>query len=298
MSLPLKFKFANNHHNGIDYCIIYHANCADGFAAAWAIWKVLGDQLASYHPAAYGSEPPEEIKDRHVVIVDFSYSRKVLEEIKSKAKSLLVLDHHKSAEESLRDFEGAHFDMNRSGAGMAWDYFHEKPRPPLINYVEDRDLWNWKLPYAKELTAMFEIDNQSFQDLSEFNSKLESPEEFQVLVTKGSAVLEYKNSRVKMLSSKPYMVDISSICMLDDLTLQIPCVNSQLFQSEIGNVLAQKHPMAIVWYRAEDGSYRHSLRSNGKIDCSKIAQFWGGGGHANAAGFTTQEPLVRMDDKS
>ena len=41
--------------------VIYHANCADGFGAAWAAHRRLekeqGLQVA-YHPAAYGDPPP------------------------------------------------------------------------------------------------------------------------------------------------------------------------------------------------------------------------------------------------
>jgi oligoribonuclease NrnB/cAMP/cGMP phosphodiesterase (DHH superfamily) len=276
-----------------EFCVIYHAQCSDGFGAAWAIWQALGEQ-ASYHAALHGAEPPAEIDDRHVIIADFSYPRKVLDAIKLRAKSLLILDHHKSAYEDLCDFDGAHFDMNRSGAGMAWDHFHSAPRPPLIDYIEDRDLWNWKLPNSREILTAFECVKPSFENFTTFNHRLANAEGMREIIVQGTAILEYKNAKVRSLAEKAYMVDLSAICMLDDPTLQVPCVNTALFHSEVGNVLAQTHPLAIIWHRADDGTYRHSLRSAGKVDCSKIARHWGGGGHANAAGFTTQEPLPRI----
>ena len=269
-----------------DYCIIYHARCSDGFGAAWAIWNLLGDQ-AVYRQAEHGSPPPQEVEGRHVVIADFSYSKKTLLKIKDKAKSIIVLDHHKSAYEDLHDLDFAKFDMSRSGAGMTWDHFHSTKRPPLIDYIEDRDLWKWSLPNSKEIMTAFECVKPSFESFSEFNERLCTEHGMSEVVAQGSAILPYKNAKSRSLSEKAYMVDLSAICSLNDPSLQVPCVNTALFHSEVGNLLAQTHPLAIIWYRAEDGRYRHSLRSVGKIDCSKIAEFWGGGGHADASGFTT-----------
>lgn len=57
------------------------------------------------------------------------------------------------------------------------------------------------------------------------------------------------------------------------------------FASELGHALAKKlPPIAIVW-RQEKRKIKVSLRSNGKVDVSKIAKRYGGGGHKAAAGF-------------
>ena len=78
---------------------IYHANCMDGFGAAWVVWKYFGGEVGM-HAAGYGSPPPE-VGGRDVVIVDFSYKREVLEALAKEARSVLVLDHHKTAQEDL-----------------------------------------------------------------------------------------------------------------------------------------------------------------------------------------------------
>jgi oligoribonuclease NrnB/cAMP/cGMP phosphodiesterase (DHH superfamily) len=187
--------------------------------------------------------------------------------------------------------------MSRSGAGMAWDHFHQSTRPPLIDYIEDRDLWAWKLPHSKEILAAFESIRPSFENFNDFNLKLEDPSQMAMVISQGSAIVEYKGAKVRALAEKAYYVDLSAICNLDDPTIQAPCVNTPVFHSEVGNLLSAKHPVVIIWHRAEDGLYRHSLRSADKFDCSKIARFWGGGGHANAAGFTTQEPLPAISRK-
>lgn len=49
--------------------------------------------------------------------------------------------------------------------------------------------------------------------------------------------------------------------------------------------LTQGTEAAIFMYELETQNYKVSLRSKGRVDVSKIAQFFGGGGHARAAGF-------------
>jgi uncharacterized protein len=154
---------------------IYHGNCQDGFGAAWTVRHALGDRV-EFYPGIYQNEPPD-VTGRDVIIVDFSYKRPVIEAMALKAHSILILDHHKSTAADLGDFWRAPsswaawsaaiahaplsqtyrvavvFDMGRSGAGIAWDYFVEGARLPLIDHIEDRDLWRFKLPKTREIAA-------------------------------------------------------------------------------------------------------------------------------------------------
>ena len=96
---------------------IYHAFCADGFGAAWIVRRALGDGV-EFHAASYGQEPPD-VTGRDVLMVDFSYKRPVLVQMAAKAKSILILDHHKTAQADLVDLPDnvqTIFDMERSGA--------------------------------------------------------------------------------------------------------------------------------------------------------------------------------------
>jgi len=76
---------------------IYHGNCADGFTAAWAVWRALGDAV-EFVPGIYGAAPPD-VAGADVIMVDFSYKRPVLDALADRARSVLALDHHKTAEE-------------------------------------------------------------------------------------------------------------------------------------------------------------------------------------------------------
>ena len=43
---------------------------------------------------------------------------------------------------------------------------------------------------------------------------------------------------------------------------------------------------AIFMYQTDVLKYKVSLRSNGRVDVAKVAEFFGGGGHVRAAGVT------------
>ena len=38
--------------------LIYHKDCTDGFGAAYAAWKLLGNR-AEYHASKHGNPPPD-----------------------------------------------------------------------------------------------------------------------------------------------------------------------------------------------------------------------------------------------
>ena len=55
--------------------------------------------------------------------------------------------------------------------------------------------------------------------------------------------------------------------------------------------------VALLLKEQEDGSYKGSLRSRGKIDVQLVASSFGGGGHKAAAGFSSNQNRVEILDK-
>ncbi len=252
--------------------VLYHANCADGFGAAYAVWKRLA-RAAEYLPVRHGDPPPELPPGARVAIVDFSYSREVLLELKERCPQLLVLDHHKSAQQDLEGLEFARFDMQKSGARLAWEHWWpELPLPALLAYVEDRDLWRWALPDSRAVSLGLQSHPMSF----ELWDRLD-PEE---LRTEGQAILRFQDQQVARAVSRARLTELAGY--------QVPTVNSCLFQSEIGDELCQAYPEAPfsgVYYTNQEGRQAWSLRSRGDFDVSEVARQFGGGGHRSAAGF-------------
>lgn len=257
--------------------VIAHGNCLDGFTAAWAAYKKWGEEGTEYVFANYGDEPPP-VDGREVWIVDFSYKRPVLETMKARADSLRVLDHHKSASEDLAGLDYATFDMNRSGAGLTWDALHAtRSRPWLIDYVEDRDLWRFKLSDSKKINAWIgACRRESFADWDAL-----SDHRLQDVTNWGTAVLTYVDRYTSEMCEQARMIRFEEFD-------NIPIVNAPYIGiSELVGKLAERAPFAVGWFHRNDGRYAYSLRSRGPdgLDVSEIAKRFGGGGHRNAAGF-------------
>lgn len=270
--------------------IIYHANCADGFTAAWVAARALGDvQLC---PAQYGDSPPvEEARGRDVYVLDFSYDLEGTHALADRARSIHVLDHHKSAAKSLglqqheappywttlRLSNGeAYFDMSRSGARIAWDWFHPGEDPPaLVRYVEDRDLWRWKLPGSDVVNAAVLSFIHTLPTWDVLADRLE--QELEQVALEGAAILRYQEQLIERIAANAHTVVIDGH--------EVPAVNSPVLQSELGHRLAQGHDFAAVYFdTADKGVVSLRSRESG-YDVSEIAQRQGGGGHPGAAGF-------------
>lgn len=255
--------------------VIYHDNCSDGFGAAWAAWRLLGNR-AQYHAAKHGDEPPC-VLGKNVAILDFSYKNAVIKQMINAAESLVVIDHHKTAMAELHDIPCAHFDMNHSGAILAWNFFHPAKEPPkFLRYIEDRDLWRWDLPYSREFSAAFDMVPFCFDAFSEF----EDDSTFDDACKRGSYILAYSKTVIKRICDQAVLRNWRD--------KKIYLVNSPHWMSEIGNKLAVDCDFVVIWYfDHERNEYRVSLRSfHEGIDVGEVAKRFGGGGHKKAAGFS------------
>lgn len=250
--------------------IIYHGDCADGFTAAWAAKKAWPE--AALVAARHG-DPPPDVSGQEVVILDFAYPREQLLAMHAGAHRLSLLDHHRSAAAELGDLELCTFDMQRSGAGLAWDHLCGGPRPWIVDYVEDRDLWRFTLPSSREIGAaltLYPFDLEVWDQLA-----ARDPAE---LAAEGVTVLRHQTRLVESLERLAREEVIAGH--------RVPVANSALFASELGHRLAAGRPFAAVWYERADGARVYSLRSEPDgLDVSEIARAFGGGGHARAAGF-------------
>lgn len=299
---------------------IYHGNCADGFGAAWVVRKFFSGEV-DFHAGVYQSKPPKIDQGRIVIFVDFSYRRDVmLELLEQHPEGVLLIDHHKSAAEDLKvngpyivnmgayqgridwprfmenltldAVEGGPriytvFDMHRSGAGLAWDFFFPgKPRPALINHIEDRDLWKFSLYGTRPIQANvfsypydFEIWDQLFE------------RDVDGLIEEGNAI------------ERKHFKDVAELVTAFRRELCIgghwvPAANlPYTLTSDAGLLMCQPYaspnlqgeivtpPFAACYWDTPEGRV-FSLRSTDVgMDVSEIAKQYGGGGHRNASGF-------------
>lgn len=262
--------------------IIYHANCPDGFGAAWASWKKFGSN-AEYFPQEHHTPPPEGLEGADVYILDFSFSKQITEDILKKAKSLTIIDHHITAKEIVESLANYSFSINNSGAVLSWKYFHPKKKvPKLLLHVEDVDIWKFKLKNTKELTSAISLYKMDFKVWDNLAKKLENSKTAKIIIDAGRAIIGFKNKIIEEMVEGAELVEFEGYKTL-------LAGSPTTIHSELGNALVKKMPPLGIVYRRKGDNLKISLRSDGTVDVSKIAQKYGGGGHKAAAGFQVGE---------
>lgn len=265
--------------------VIYHKGCPDGFGAAFSAWMALGEK-AHYLKLAYGEPMPVLPHSAEVLFVDFCPKPEELWELAKTVKGITILDHHQTAFEAMKDFKNPRvevkFDMGHSGAYLAWEHFHGADVPLFIRYIEDRDLWAFKLPGSREVAASlssYPLDFLGWNLLYKFPVSR--------LIEEGLAILRFQNQKVEEMCSKVRWKELAGH--------RIPYTNATVFFSEVGNRLCEIYPevpFAAYYFDRADGKRQWGLRSPGRFDVSQVAKKMGGGGHPGAAGFVEDPAKV------
>lgn len=271
--------------------VIYHGTgCLDGFGSAYAAYCFFHKSKgisAQYIAAAHGDKVPV-VDGREVYIVDFSYNREILSEICEAASKVVILDHHESAQKALTGLDDIYsnltivFDMNRSGAVITWEYFHDELVPPLLANIQDRDLWQFKIPDSKHVNAALMSYPYEFELWDEFAY---SADHLKTLIGEGRAINRFRDTMIEHYKNKVVYGTIAGF--------NVPIVNCPSFiTSELLSELAKGQPFAASYsdHISESGSPQRgwSLRSVAEGDnVAEIASKFGGGGHPRAAGFST-----------
>ena len=227
-------------------------------------------------------------------MLDFAYPRPVMEAIARQVHTLVVLDHHKTAAADLAGLGATapnirlEFDMHRSGARLAWDWFHPHEReyaPWLVRYVEDRDLWRFALPYSRDVTTGIDAHEHTLESWDELAER-----DVEEVAREGHVIETYRRR-----------------CVEAARTLAVPMViaghrvraancSDRRFASDTAISLAEARLFGATYWINARGRVRFSLRSPaGGLDVSEIAKTFGGGGHEHAAGFEVSlEQLAQM----
>lgn len=275
----------------------YHKNCLDGFASAWVVKQRYPN--TRFFPVTYGELPPT-LPTGEVLFVDFIFTDiAVMRDIIHAADRVTVYDHHLPAKKIIdklhREFSGERlqvvYDVNRSGAGITWDALYpNQPRPALINYVEDRDLWRFVLEGTRDFCDGLRQLPYCFND-------------YQYAST-------HEGTRQLIKKGRIYRDDLKHRCQetIDTrrVTLNLPYTNGSTLtlpgvftaypeeRSELAAMLLTKVDspvVAVLWYLEEGIRVRLVSKKDGP-NVDAIASHFGGGGHEHAAGF-----MLRMNEE-
>lgn len=305
--------------------VFYHADCIDGFGAAYAAWRHFGAD-AIYRPLHHGEAwALAEIAGHQVFILDFSFTPDALEAMAAVARSVTQIDHHASARQAWRDrlpdTDGlvmhhdeerqltVLFDLQKSGARLAWEHFHaNQPVPLVLQHIEDQDLWHFTLPGTRIFCLALRLLPADFSTWDELVEQTPTTEakRYREMHVSGQAINAFFQNEVERLANSDLRMPArlrgepvdalqaqrhgQAIVTNDNLAWLASkgiAVNANaLFASELGNLLAeQSGSFGLIWQLAGDGEVKISLRSKGSCDVASIAVRYGGGGHHNAAGF-------------
>lgn len=284
--------------------VIYHKGCSDGFLAA-AIAKHYytrnGNSDVEYvavNVARLAQEidtlPPADA----VLSFDLSYTREAYDKLAAKYTAFSIHDHHIATLQNIPSVKGLRFSNDMSGAMLAWTFYYgEKTPPAIVKYVEDRDLWRNKMPRCHELIAWLYPEMSRDFESGNFDR-------WQWYLDNDSWVDNAINIGTDRLAQKQAIVDNAvrqaAVVVLNEKRAAV--CNSREYVSEIGEQLCKMLPCdyAIVWsYNHVNGDLRASLRSTETgADVNEVARTYGGGGHRNAAGFTSTASFLDVLSKA
>lgn len=260
---------------------IYHGNCSDGFTAAWVVRLAEGEQNVDFHAGVYSEEPPD-VTGKIVYIVDFSYTRPVMEELVKKARKIIHIDHHLTEIKSMAGFEAENFESKyspentASGAMLTWQYFFPHTEPPmLVKHVDDRDRWKFEILGTREVQANIFSYDYTFE-----NWDMLVKQRIEDQIREGTAIERRVAKDIRELMN--VVVRRMNICGYNVPVANVP----YQFGSDMCDILGRNEPFAAYYYDTPKGR-RFGLRSAPDgVDVGEIASsFDGGGGHSHAASF-------------
>jgi oligoribonuclease NrnB/cAMP/cGMP phosphodiesterase (DHH superfamily) len=223
-----------------------------------------------------------------VVFVDIAPPLEPLRRLAEHAVQITILDHHVSARDRYESDPGlcnafqqaghvVHFDLSHSGAVLAWRHFHPNAEiPALLRYVEDQDLWSWKLPDSEEVNAAIGSYPRSFEVWDRLDAS-----SVEQLAAEGVPILRAQRIEVEQALRHTHPISLGRI--------RVEAVDARCHRARIGHELASRArygtPCGAV-YRLTGTQVDVSIYSVDDFDVSKLAADFGGGGHRNASGFT------------
>lgn len=275
----------------------YHAGDPDGFTGGWVLNKF--NPSMELVGVDYHLPLPEFPKDALIYIVDYCFSLDVMQKLVEDNKIVVLLDHHPLAQEVKEQLEKefsderfiADVDFKKSGCEIAWDFlFAGVNTPPLVTLVGDMDLWKFDHPETELFMEGLKSLDRTFENWDYASTR----EGLDDLMEKGKDLLEERIERCKNQIEKtgsvadlivgldeeenPIIkkVPVSTLARASDASYQ----TNMMIKSGMGEVV-------MAFWPEEDGSVKVRVTTSKNYPyAGEIAKYYGGGGHAHAAGFT------------
>ena len=326
--------------------VIIHDTDGDGISSAWLLNKFIGplhDSVLLIPQRAGNDTIPDGLTtEDNVILVDRTYPLDVLLLMRHLVNAITIIDHHKSrmdeyAAEPLINsdavaaldlspskiyFEYENMDVlvdtSHSACMLTHFYCMEHadnvPVTPywFISYIEDRDMWWFKLPDSKAVNAGLHYFSHEEGYLSLFNLIVNRELYDNELVRcrlHGAIILQVQLNIIKSIAHGPTVLRYSDGYHFPPSTLISgrPIVNNANYAlvpcpftliSDLGAYMLNYTeegfitPDVVICYNRlsetyADGSAKYAYSIRSKTNMIWLATLYGGGGHPQACGFTT-----------
>ena len=267
--------------------ICFHHNDEDGRASGAIVRYALGDDVQLFETDYDGKEIPWEavLKASLVIVVDFSFPKQDMQTMAA-GRNFIWIDHHKSAltelEDVSRKWHGTR-DLNNAACVLTWKYFFpSRPVPRAITLIGDRDTWRWVEADTGAFTeGLYVRDTRAENDTLWPLLFEENPTLMVEITTEGQRLREIRLGEVEEQIKRGGF----EVIFEGHRTLVINAHgNGDLGQR--GRDLGFEIIYCYIDQMQQDVLTTVVTLFSRQADVSAIARQYGGGGHANAAGFS------------
>ena len=328
--------------------VYYHHMCCDGFGAATVAYKYYRDQQKKKKLPVYQvkylpmrqrvddqlqqlkslvDEYPIKAQRPKIICFDVSVTPTAYQYMKEYFVDFEIHDHHISTIQHFQPNsipEEYHVDTTYSGCVLAWKYYFPKhPVPKYLQYLQDRDLYTFKLAHSRAIneSLFFQIPIEFQQnDISHPNFENWLPllnpgffsKQFSELKTVGKILLSKKRKEVNKMTRDHYL-NFTKLIFQDSNPAQSPAnplaqptilheynvcwTISNIHRSELGERIMHLHSdkidfAIILEINAEETGL--SFRSSKNFDITQVAEILDGGGHPDAGGFKIKNDEIDL----
>jgi len=297
--------------------VLFHSSCMDGLFSAYTVWKKYGEENWTYIPVKYQEPLPDLINPQVIYIVDFSYSKEILQGLSRRCIRVFVIDHHDSMKDELLNLKGNFpygqiiFNIDKCGCVLTYNHcFPDLEIPELLSYVQDRDLWTWEWLNSREINEGLRNKIKFHEDILENFKRIDhileywAYEERDLLYMEGKGILNYKNELVNGVATHVE----NKQWVIGSYRYKVGIVNCGVYDlvSEVGNAILLKNQdlhFSMIYTYSIDKGWNISLRGMDRRDeygdsihVGNIAKSMGGGGHKNSSNFKTKDNTLLLED--
>jgi oligoribonuclease NrnB/cAMP/cGMP phosphodiesterase (DHH superfamily) len=259
-----------------------HEGCLDGATAALIARKAWPGVIVHYvEPARVDAVLAETFakgEAKWVTLVDIAPSPEAFDAAPAGVR-LEVIDHHETARR-LGARDGVLVDERRCGSYLLWERLvAETPGlgayEPLVRWVDDRDRWVRADPVSDELSLLYDTLGRNWYHVR----FAQPPDEVPPWTPAERAILANLRDRANRRRSRTLE---RALELTDPEGRRVHAAVISGDASDTGHLLTQGYDYALM---LNPGTGAVSLRGEGKVNLAALSERYGGGGHANAAGF-------------